>query len=74
MSRGRFDERCPYCGAKMTDLNQRGDYQSQFNFDCPYCEQSIECTVHSVPEYELSKSETPEEYAAKLAAMKARQK
>lgn len=56
MKRGRFDECCPHCEAKIADIDTRfcdADYKTDFTFDCPHCEKVIQCDVHSVPEFEL---------------------
>lgn len=73
MKRGRFDEQCPYCYRRIYDLHQKmvdADYQSEFTFLCPHCSKVIQCDVHQVPEFELSKPETPEEYQEKLKRLK----
>lgn len=73
MNHGRFDECCPHCEKKIKYLNDffcGADYASDFTFDCPACSKEIQCDVHSVPEFELSKPQTPEEYAAMVAKMK----
>jgi len=74
MKRGRFDEQCPHCYRRIYDLHQKmidADYQSEFTFPCPHCSTPILCNVHQVPEFELSKPETPEEYQEKLKRLKA---
>jgi len=73
MKRGRFDECCPHCNKKIKTLNDvmiGADYASDFKFDCPHCSKEIQCDVHSVPEFELSKPQTVEEYKAMVEQMK----
>ncbi len=73
MKRGRFDECCPHCSKKIGSLNDFfvcADYQTDFTFECPHCCKEIQCDVHTVPEFELRKAETPEEYADKLKLFK----
>ena len=68
-----FDGRCPHCN-KSIDGALHGiwtdhDYMTDFVFECPECKQRVQMNVHSVPEFELEKAETPEEYQAKRAAL-----
>ncbi len=54
-------------------LSQRhadADYARYFDVLCLNCGQEIECNVVPVPEFELSKKETAEEYAARVAKMR----
>jgi hypothetical protein len=69
-----FDGRCPHCNHDIGDKRLHSiwtdhDYSTSFEFDCEKCERSIEMTVHSVPEFELQKAETPEEYQARRAEL-----
>lgn len=69
MNHGNFDERCPHCSIRIMGMSARfesHDYATDFKFDCPECGKKIQCDVHSVPEFELSKAQTPEEYKASL--------
>ena len=69
--RGRFDDCCPLC-EKQLDMHgifTSHDYQNDFVFECPECGEKIEATVHSVPEFELEKAETREEYLKRRQEM-----
>lgn len=74
MSRGRFDEHCPYCSQSLTDEIYpkfvNSDYATDFAFECRHCGNEIQCDVHQVPEFELNKAQTPEEYKAMVAKMR----
>lgn len=75
MSDSRWDERCPHCTKELGSIHDifvNHDYRTLFTFDCPHCGELIECQVHSVPEFELCKGETPEQYRARVEEMKAR--
>lgn len=64
---GNFTERCPHCDYKLKELHDKfvnADYAMDFSFDCPLCDNTIAVHVHQVPEFELSKAQTDEEYAA----------
>lgn len=74
MKRGNFTGNCPHCGHRMNEgvlyeMMVRADYKNDFRFACLACERDIQCDVHSVPEFELSKPETQEEYQARRAKM-----
>lgn len=74
MARGNFTGNCPHCGHHMShgvlyEQMVRADYGTYFQFDCLRCSALIQCDVHSVPEFELSKPQTKEEYQAKRAKM-----
>lgn len=73
MTRGNFKEQCPHCYKRVYDLHSKfegADYSTNFEFTCPHCEEPIQCDVHQVPEFELSKPETSEEYQEKLRRIK----
>ena len=67
MRDSNFSETCPYCRHAFPDLYQRfidADYSTEFSVNCPRCDETIDVHVHQMPEFELSKTMTPEEYAA----------
>jgi hypothetical protein len=52
---GNFDETCPHCGRKITNLYDyfvSHDYATEFTIDCPCCDDKILVAVHAVPEFE----------------------
>jgi len=74
MARGNFTGNCPHCGHHMShgvlyEMMVGADYKSNFRFACLRCSVDIECDVHSVPEFELSKPETQEQYQARRLKM-----
>lgn len=70
----RFDECCPHCRKKLKCHGwfESRDYSTNFEFPCDHCGKQIEMIVHTVPEFEMRKAETPEEYQARRQAAIAR--
>ena len=72
-----FDGHCPHCNHDIGDTRLHAiwidrDYGTDVSFRCDKCDKPIQMYVHSVPEFELEKPETEEEYQAKRAEMVAR--
>lgn len=63
---GTFAERCPYCETKIDVYDHfiSHDYASNFEIDCPSCEETIEVDVHAVPEFEMSRTTEHEAVSA----------
>lgn len=59
-----FDGHCPHCDCDIGDDNLYAawmdhDCMADIVMECPKCPGKIRMTMHSVPEFELEKAETP---------------
>lgn len=73
-----FDGHCPHCNHDIGDQELHRiwvdrDHGNDVIFRCPSCEKEVQMFIHSVPEFELEKPETEEEYQAKRREMIKRQ-
>ncbi len=74
MRNGRnYNQRCPWCDESVDPERVFNDVlEVEFKFLCPHCDRQIQVQVESRPIFELSKPESPEEYAARRAVLIAR--
>lgn len=56
--REAFNECCPWCGTKITNLydyHEGHNYETHFTIECNKCLKNIDVTAHEVVEFEMHK-------------------